>query len=282
MEREVARSADADAAVRARYTDYRAMPVVITGAARDWPILRDPSAVLPSLRRHAGAAIVSALRLYYDDAGVQCAHSTEDVSVSELLDRADESAPREFCYLQWRDLPFPPGGSSSIAQNDAPLGSSSIAQNDAPPGSSAASQHDAPPGSSAATQHDARALMRAVRRPGCIGAAALRQANAWIGRSRTSHLHFDGMDNVLVVAHGAKEVVLFSPFEELAAMYPDGTERWKSRARSTLYDLSDYPRLRTVPRLRATIRAGEALYIPAGWWHEVLTPTLTVAFNFCT
>ena len=34
------------------------------------------------------------------------------------------------------------------------------------------------------------------------------------------------------------------------------------------------------PCWQAEVRAGDALYIPAGWWHEVLTPRCTLALNF--
>lgn len=92
-----------------------------------------------------------------------------------------------------------------------------------------------------------------------------------------------GLDNVLVVADGRKEVVLFSPWQ-LPDLYPhmEAHRRWQSAARSTLYlrDGDDFPRLQAAPRLMAVLQAGDALWIPAGWWHEVLTPTTSVAFNF--
>ena len=59
----------------------------------------------------------------------------------------------------------------------------------------------------------------ALRLPSAIQPAHLAQVNAWIGCCRTSHLHFDGLDNLLVVAHGRKEVVLFTPWQ-LADLYP--------------------------------------------------------------
>ena len=34
------------------------------------------------------------------------------------------------------------------------------------------------------------------------------------------------------------------------------------------------------PCWQAEVCAGDALYIPAGWWHEVLTPRCTLALNF--
>ena len=74
--------------------------------------------------------------------------------------------------------------------------------------------------------------MAQVRLPPVVSKAELRQANAWIGCCRTSHLHFDGCDNVLVVAHGSKDVILFSPWQ-ISDLYPQAgkhEERWKSAA----------------------------------------------------
>jgi hypothetical protein len=238
--------------VQDTYREFRAEPLLCAGVTQDWPLLAAPS-VLHRVRELCGTARVLPLRLEYSD-GVQCGHAVEEMSMNDLLDRDSED---EWHYLQWRDLPLPTESPTRIDEG--------------------AVAH-----CSADAAHGACALMEAVRRPSCISAAALRQANAWIGRSRTSHLHFDGMDNMLVVAHGVKEVLLFSPWR-LPDLYPQSAQRWKSAAQSTTYlrpDKDDFPRLRGAPRLRATIRAGEALYIPAGWWHEVLTPTWTVAFNF--
>ena len=61
--------------------------------------------------------------------------------------------------------------------------------------------------------------MAAVKLPRQVAAAAVAEVNAWVGCSRTSHLHFDGKDNLLIVLHGAKEVLLYNPWQ-YAALYP--------------------------------------------------------------
>ena len=263
-ERPVAHAADA-AAVRNARENFRAEPLIVSGQMNDWPMLESP---LQSLHELAGAATVEALHLRYDLQGVQCGHSTHEMCLSELISRATASEGLTDCawYLQWRELPHPRQLVSEMGAAGAPM----PAPLQLPP-------HDA-----------ARLVDAALRRPAAIEDAALQQVNAWIGCSRTSHLHFDGCDNLLVVAHGSKTVLLWSPWQ-LPSLYPQTapTERWKSRARSTLYlrddDDDDFPRLRAAPRLRAQLTKGDALWIPAGWWHEVLTPSLCVAFNFwCT
>lgn len=242
-EREVQR-ADTFDDVRRAYATYSAEPLLLAGIANDWPLIADGA--LSELRRVAGTATVQGLKFDYDD-GVQTTCDVETMSLDELLTRAGSNSGT---YLQWRDLPHPPGA-------------------------------DECGGAPAVDAHEAFELMRRVRRPGCIDASSLRQANAWIGTSRTSHLHFDGLDNVIVVAYGMKEVILFAP-STLPELYPDPNAKWQSAARSTLYlrpGDTDFPRLRAAPRLRATLTAGDAMWIPSGWWHEVLTPRLTIAFN---
>ena len=127
--------------------------------------------------------------------------------------------------------------------------------------------------------------MAAVKLPRQVAAAAVAEVNAWVGCSRTSHLHFDGKDNLLIVLHGAKEVLLYSPWQ-YAALYPqlEPEVRWQSAARSRGYAArrgaaGAHAGLLDEPCWRAELRAGEMLFIPTGWWHEVLTPRVTLALN---
>ena len=73
-----------------------------------------------------------------------------------------------------------------------------------------------------------------------MAAAAVSEVNAWVGCSRTSHLHFDGLDNLLLVASGAKTVLLYSPWQ-YTELYPqlENDARWKSAARSRAYAARD-------------------------------------------
>ena len=77
---------------------------------------------------------------------------------------------------------------------------------------------------------------------------------------------------------------LYNP-AQLSSLYPQlaPSERWKSAARSRLYlapDKDDFPLLRRARCLEVRLTAGQMLYIPAGWWHEVLTPRFCIAINF--
>lgn len=255
-------------AVREAHSKFRAEPLVIVGAASDWPLLdATRGSVEQQLRALAGDARVNGLRLKYDEFGVQTSHAVVETSLADFLSCTERTCDGQCWYLQWRDLPHPTASMTTVPANVC--AQAAVAATEA----------------SALPIHDAETLMHdAVRLPGLIRPEALVQVNAWIGRSRTSHLHFDGVDNLLVVADGRKEVILFSPWQ-LGNLYPQLQPdlRWQSEARSTLYlrdGETSFPKLRAAPRLVAVLEAGDALWIPAGWWHEVLTPSTTIAFNF--
>lgn len=96
-------------------------------------------------------------------------------------------------------------------------------------------------------------------------------ANVWVGASPTSRIHVDAHDNLLCVARGAKVVHLYSPFRlDLLVLGPSQRPPVESRLRSLLFHTgSTWPR--GFARVVAHVQAGEALFIPAGWAHEMFT-----------
>ena len=145
-------------------------------------------------------------------------------------------------------------------------------------------------------------LCRLIRRPSCLRDVCLRETNLWLGQCVTSRIHFDAADNLHVVVAGVKRVRLW-PATELWRMYPtidlhrrevgaecdsdsdaDGDESKplaRSRVDSSLWpDHAKYPEFGHVPVYETLLKAGEALFIPEGWWHEFCTPDPAVSFNF--
>jgi len=90
------------------------------------------------------------------------------------------------------------------------------------------------------------------------------------------------VDSLLIQLQGSKKVVLFPP-QELNNLYPFPVSvhlkhGLKLRASySQVYPdrpgFSEFPKLKQALQQRydLTLQAGEVLYIPAGWWHEVTT-----------
>ena len=66
-------------------------------------------------------------------------------------------------------------------------------------------------------------------------------------------------------------------------LYPRSRELLplESRVKTALVapDLSRFPEFALVTRFVGCLGPGDCLWIPAGWWHEVFTPSFTVAFN---
>eukprot|EP00897_Mesotaenium_endlicherianum_P008132 jgi/Mesen1/7347/ME000377S06564 len=114
--------------------------------------------------------------------------------------------------------------------------------------------------------------------------ARIKQRNVWLGCSVTSQIHFDALDNLHVVLEGLKTFHLYSPWDAVN-LYPQawqqGSLNNRSEVRSILSaDRAAHPRFfqKAVP-LTAQVCAGEAIFIPAGWWHEVFTHELTCSAN---
>ncbi|KAJ1308769.1 hypothetical protein OPQ81_004459 [Rhizoctonia solani] len=112
--------------------------------------------------------------------------------------------------------------------------------------------------------------------------------NVWIGGSRSiTSVHSDPYENIYAVIRGSKHFTLLPPTEGytlreqrvLHAKYirpapsspleiepiPDSTVRW-AEVDPTLSLISD---TEIGAPLRVTVKAGDALYLPAGWWHHV-------------
>ncbi|CAE6471543.1 unnamed protein product [Rhizoctonia solani] len=112
--------------------------------------------------------------------------------------------------------------------------------------------------------------------------------NVWIGGSRSvTSVHSDPYENVYSVIRGSKHFTLLPPTEGYTlreqrvphAKYirpapsspleiepiPDSTVRW-AEVDPTLSYISG---TEIGAPLRVTVKAGDALYLPAGWWHHV-------------
>ena len=127
-------------------------------------------------------------------------------------------------------------------------------------------------------------------------AMRLHEVNPWLGDTKThaastSPLHYDPFDNVYALIRGKKTFRIFSP-SDAENLYPkhrlDHISPEGSFARTNSFPVASFAEVRQVggqpargasaqlfPRAErarpglCTLTAGEILYLPAGWFHEV-------------
>lgn len=83
-------------------------------------------------------------------------------------------------------------------------------------------------------------------------------------------LHFDERENLFFQVRGHKEVVVF-PFTDYTSLYPFPTshpcDRQSMVGSPVTPNLQAFPRFKEVAGHYATLKAGDLLYLPYGWWH---------------
>lgn len=111
----------------------------------------------------------------------------------------------------------------------------------------------------------------------------------WFGDGgNITPIHFDAADNCVVSIFGEKTFYLYPP-QETHCLYPNniitgGRFNFCQITSRFLFDRSKYPLAIKAKCYKVTIKPGDILYIPLGWWHEVHTHdqravTTTYFFN---
>lgn len=111
--------------------------------------------------------------------------------------------------------------------------------------------------------------------------------NLWMGGKPTATtLHYDSNHNLLVVLRGAKQVQLFPPSAtpalEAGRIYTQSANHSCLTVPAEPDDLFTAPRIEKAPDLPwvARLAAGDVLFLPEGWWHQVDSAAHTVALNY--
>jgi ribosomal protein L16 Arg81 hydroxylase len=110
--------------------------------------------------------------------------------------------------------------------------------------------------------------------PGWFDDARLPYGSAlWLGPAGTiTPLHHDTSNILFCQIHGRKRVVLAPPWAEALLDTADGV--YNRRGPQALAD-------EEIPSIDVVLAPGDALFIPAGWWHDVraLDVSVSLAIN---
>ena len=117
--------------------------------------------------------------------------------------------------------------------------------------------------------------------------------NIWFGGRTVSPLHHDPYHNILCQIHGTKYIRLYAPEhshqlspkpKDEPAPHTDSSEHsaatidMSNNSNIDIYGMElsphedwdeTYPGISTIPYLECLLEAGQALYIPRGWWHYI-------------
>jgi hypothetical protein len=101
------------------------------------------------------------------------------------------------------------------------------------------------------------------------------RASIWIGNHSLVPCHFDASNNIACCVAGKRRFTLFSP-EQIEGLYPGPLEPTPGGQVISMVDfeqpdLTRYPKFANVVehKLVADMQAGDALFIPSLWWHQV-------------
>lgn len=121
------------------------------------------------------------------------------------------------------------------------------------------------------------ALFRDTRPPpvwlAALGPPWRNAPSAYFGCGSHTPLHFDLLDNLLCMVRGRKRVKLWHPAHG-PQLYPKGGgEALFSRVDLDNVDHKEFPLFQEAARfsIDVEVKAGDALYLPCGWWHAVST-----------
>jgi hypothetical protein len=103
----------------------------------------------------------------------------------------------------------------------------------------------------------------------------------WIGPADTfTPLHHDLTNNLLVQVVGSKRIVL-APATELPNLYNDQHVFSEvGDVTDPSVDLSGFAKLREVQFQEVHLVAGDALFIPLGWWHQVRAVDFSISITY--
>lgn len=106
-----------------------------------------------------------------------------------------------------------------------------------------------------------------------------RAVNLWIGNGTRSPLHFDRAENLFVQVHGEKRFILEPPSSPARLYMRQGDLTHFSLVDPLAPDAGRFPDYHPGQQQVALMAAGDALYIPPGWFHDVTALGTVISAN---
>lgn len=133
-------------------------------------------------------------------------------------------------------------------------------------------------------ERDLPDLARGLDPPSCVPSELINAVNLWLAAPSTvTPLHYDDTHNLFAQVSGAKTFYLFPP-ESLDALYPGPLNTGAQHLSGVdLFnpDLVKHPLAASLSYREVTVQAGEALVLPAFWWHQVVShDEVSASVNF--
>lgn len=128
-------------------------------------------------------------------------------------------------------------------------------------------------------------LREDILMPPILVSKELSSINLWMNNAQArSSTHYDPHHNLLCIVSGRKQVVLWPPSAS-PSLYPMPIYGEASNHSSVTLenpDYSVYPSAECSMEFaqKVVLQAGDALFIPEGWFHQVDSDDLTIAINF--
>jgi hypothetical protein len=133
------------------------------------------------------------------------------------------------------------------------------------------------------------ALAEKMKIPRWIDIPRIHNANFWLGAGNNNTLlHYDAWDSVLMLGTGQKEFVVL-PDTESPRVHQYGALDFKalnegrvlhSKIRPLDVQVKYQKKFSKAKGFRGTVKAGEVVFVPAGFWHFVESTGTNVAINF--
>lgn len=124
-------------------------------------------------------------------------------------------------------------------------------------------------------------LMSEIRVPQWISNVRETSINLWFGRNSVTPLHYDATNNFFAQQYGEKHFTIFAP-DDTGHLYPNPIDSRMPHLSSVDVDSPDprtHPKYSLARPIRFTVKAGELLFLPAFWWHQVRSPHVSTSVS---